>query len=77
MGMSQAINTKEHAMTTTRAAKWMGDQYVVTDTGADSEWYSTGGDNWCDQSGRPVTDETFSESRIAFSGGPRNGEMVA
>lgn len=59
-----------------RKATWISDQYVVTDTGTAGEWYSKDGDNWSDQSGRPVTDSTFGESRIELCGGPRDGEIV-
>lgn len=58
-------------------AKWMSDQYVVTDTGTDNEWYSVDGDSWCDQNGRPITDEEFDNTRIVLCGGPRDGEAVA
>lgn len=58
-------------------AKWMGDQYVVTDTGTPNEWYSTDGDNWVDQDGKAVEDVTFEMSSIVLCGGPRDGETIA
>lgn len=60
-----------------RTAKWMGDQYVVTATGTENEWFSTDGDNWVNQDGKPVADETFEDSTIVLCGGPRDGETVA
>lgn len=57
-------------------AKWMSDQYVVTDTGTANEWYSVDGDKWSDQDGRPLTDEIFKNTRIVLCGGSRDGEVI-
>lgn len=61
----------------TREAEWIDGQYVVTETGTDNEWYSIDGDNWSDQEGKPITDETFDSSRIVLRGGPRDSDVVA
>lgn len=60
-----------------KTARWMGDQYVVTETGTEHEWYSEDGIDWVDESGRPIEDETFPAAVIEFIGGPRSGESVA
>lgn len=57
-------------MTTERKATWMGDQYVVTDTGTADEWYSTDGVKWVDQNGSRVTADEFFASKIVLCGGP-------
>jgi len=65
------------ATSCTRQAKWMGDQYVVTDTGNDEEWYSADGDYWTDQDGNAVKSFEFAVSRIVLCSGPRDGETVS
>lgn len=57
-------------MKTERKAVWMGDQYVVTDTGTADEWYSTDGIKWVDQNGQRVTADEFFASKIVLCGGP-------
>lgn len=65
------------ALRTVRQAKWVGDQYVVTDTGTDDEWYSSDGYDWVDQLGKPVVSKEFEGSRIVLCGGPLDGKSVS
>lgn len=62
----------------THNAHWRGGgpgdgEYVVSPQG----WYSADGDNWVDDSGRPVQTEEFHAATVVLSGGPRDGEYVA
>lgn len=66
----------EEGVATTLLARWMGDQYVVVDTGTNDEWYSADGDNWVDQAGVSVTHPAFAAASIVLCGGHRDGETV-
>lgn len=58
-------------------AKWMGDQYVITNTGTADEWYSTDGNSWVNQNAKPLDGSELEGTKIVLCGGPRDGETVA
>lgn len=58
-------------------ANWIGGgkdngEYVTA-----NGWHSGDGDNWTDNSGRPVADPEFDTATIELRGGFRNGDVVS